>query len=154
MNIKILLSKIISVVFLIGIWESLFGQGIEHETFELGSIPKFVMFAFAIGGVVMGYIQLRMSLKLAALDAKFMKEMTMIKDSFSGILKMEIEKMELKLKLASNEIENKMATSKDIEHIERIQTLQNNIILDKIKGLESQLEKAASVYKQDNKSNV
>lgn len=129
-------------------FEKVFAQVTSPTSVELATIPKIVMFIFTLGGLFTGYIMLRMSIKLADLDAKVVKMVAEVERSFASSLKAEIYNTELKIQLGIKEMETKMATFTDIKNIEKIQQLQHENILEKIKGLEKQLTLAASKLTQ------
>lgn len=137
---KILIHKVVGVFLLIISYMSLYAQSVENETIQLSTLPKVIMFVFTFAGIFLGYIQLKMSIKLASLEAKFVSEITAVK--------MEVE---FKIKEAIKEIDIKMATSKDIDNIEKMHTMYHKSIMDKIRGLEKQLDMAANIYKGDKK---
>jgi len=131
-TIRVLLTLGICIITL-----SVVAQLNDHTTIEVSEIPKIVMVLFTSAGIFMGYLQLRLSIKLATLDAKF-----------TASLRQEVENVETKLRLSLKELELKVATSKDIENIEKIQNLNFDLLVEKIKGLEKQLDLAAFTLKK------
>lgn len=126
-----------------------YGQVKLSNTLEIDTLTKVLGLLFAIGGFFMGYIQLKMSNKIAELDARFTKALTEVKEDFKDGLRKETEKLETKIQLSSKEIEAKMATHHDIDNLKTVMKLQHENTQLSNESLKEQLKTAANIYKRD-----
>lgn len=109
-----------------------------YQTIQLDTFSKIFGILITIGGFVMAYIQLRMANKMALLEAKVTEK-----------IREEIEKLEVKIQLASKEIEAKMATHHDIDNLRTVMNLHHEIAKQNSESLKEQLKTAANIYKRD-----
>lgn len=121
----------------------------KEDTVQIGTLGKVIGIAFTIGGFYMGYMQLKMAVKLAEVEVKFNAAITQVKEDFANLLRSTEVKLEDRIVCASKEIEVKMATRHDIDNIKTISKLQHENTNLQLDGLKEQLRTAANIYRRD-----
>ncbi len=130
------------------------GQSVQPETIKLDTITKVIGILITIGGFFMGYMQMKLSSKLAEVEARLNIALQETKVAFTTLLSnaqgtlnttihSEIEKQEAKFALIVKEMQTKMVTVHDINNFKQIVSLQ-------YENIKQQLETAAIIYKKDN----
>lgn len=122
----------------------------SNDAVQIDTLTKLIGLVIAVGGFFMGYMQMRMAIKVAELEAKMHAALTEIKKEFQVILDKEVDKLDDKIKLSTKEIEARMATRHDIDNIKTTLKLQHEIQNERMDGIREQLKNAALIYKKDN----
>src|SRR5690606_3837379 len=97
----------------------------SNDAVQIDTLTKLIGLVIAVGGFFMGYMQMRMAIKVAELEAKMHAALTEIKKEFQLVLDKEVDKLDDKLKLSTKDIETRMATRHDIENMKTQLKLQH-----------------------------
>lgn len=143
--------KILAIIVLTFTSLYAFAQSNNATVIQIDLLTKVIGVIFTIGGVFSTYMLMRMSIRIADVEAKFNTALTQIEKNFSIVLRATECKLEDKISLSSKEIESKMATRHDIDNIKTISKLQHEITNQQLDGLKEQLKSAAVLYGRDNK---
>lgn len=140
-----MIKKATILILLIGYSVILFAQGstTEYVPVQVDLITKVVGIFMTIGGLYLGYSNMRTANKMAVLEATLTKTISDVKDEFKKELTLEIRAIETKMELHNKELANDMVTKRDLDYLNKNIQLQYEII----KG---QLRSAAETYKKDN----
>ena len=127
-----------------------YAQSQVSSSIGIDPLIKIVSIIFTIGGLFIGYMQMRTAIKMAELEAKVQDAISKVKEDFASVIDKETEKLETKIQLSGKEIEAKMATRHDIDNLKTVMKLQHDLTNAQMEGLKDQLKNAASNYKRDN----
>ena len=122
----------------------------SNDAVQIDTLTKLIGLVIAVGGFFMGYMQMRMAIKVAELEAKMHTALTDIKKEFQLVLDKEVDKLDDKIKLSTKDIETRMATRHDIDNMKTQLKMQHEIQNMQMEGIKEQLKSAALTYKKDN----
>lgn len=103
-------------------------QAQTADVVKIDTLTKLIGSALAIGGVFMGYLQMKLASKLAELEIKMTLKVASVRDEFNLLIKAEI-----------NEVVKTMATSKDIEYVRSEQRLQHENVKLQLQNIKEAL---------------
>ncbi len=141
--------KILSTITFLLTYFVAFAQVKASTTIEIDALTKIIGVVFTIGGIFMGFMQMRMANKMAELEARFNESINKVEKSFTNALNIVEDKLEIKIALSGKEIEAKMATRHDIDNLKTVIKLQHEISEKTNEALKQQLETAANIYRRD-----
>lgn len=144
--------KVLSTITLLLAYMIGFAQVSGTSTVELDPLIKIIGGVFALAGVFMGYMTMKMGNRMAELEAKIYKSLAETKENFLKKIEDETEKLEIKITLTSKELElkmEKMATTHDINNLKTVINLQHENMKLSNDALKEQLLTAANIYKRD-----
>jgi hypothetical protein len=111
------------------------------DSIQFDVLEKIVGVAFTLGGIFLGFMQLKMANKMAEMEAKFNAIISNVRDEFNRKIETETEKLECQIKITSQEIEKKMATRHDVDNLKTIIRLEGEVTKLTSKLISDQLTK-------------
>ncbi len=109
---------------------------------QLDTVTKVIGIVMTLGGLFIGFMQMKMANKIAELEARVNKSLQAQKEVFEKKIETETEKLETKIALSGKEIEARMATRHDIDNIKTIVKANHDITDFKLEGLKELVKTA------------
>lgn len=138
------MKKVPILFFLLGYTIVAFGQDPgAYVPVQFDFLTKLVGVLMTIGGLYLGYSNMRTATKIAELKSELTETVSKLKGEFHEALTKEIKTMEAKIEISNKELAAQMVTKRDLDYFNKNIELQYDIIKE-------QLKNAAETYKKDN----
>lgn len=134
------LFKIVAVFTFTLTYLCAYAQAKMSDAIQFDALEKIIGIIFTLGGIFLGFMQLKMANKMAELEAKFHKAISSVEEKFSTKMEHETEKLETKISLSGKEIEARMATRHDIDNLKTIMRLNGDLANANNEALKEQLK--------------
>lgn len=122
---------------------SYLGAYAQTQVVQLDALTKIIGIVMTIGGIFVGFMQMKMANKIAELEARVNRSLETVKDNFEKKIETETEKLEMKISLSGKEIEARMATRHDIDNIKTVVKAQHDITNLQLDGLKKDIKNAS-----------
>ena len=109
---------------------------------QIDGITKFLGILGVLGGFFIGYLQVRIGIKVAELEIKLTNMINTIRLEMISLVKVEITSLDKKITETTKEIKLDMVTSKEIDSLRREGELRHKIVEGELKGITKMLEKS------------
>ena len=108
---------------------------------QIDEMTKVLGFLGIVGGFFIGYLQVRIGIKVAELEIKLTNMINTIRLEMISLVKIEITSLDKKITETTKEIKTEMVTSKEVEALRREEELRHKVVEGELKGIAKILEK-------------